>query len=93
MINLLIILCIGNGEVYSWGNNENGQCGVGNIPFQQNTLWAPKLVKFDDYQRPFIKQISCGSFFSGFVDGKSSNISLSMLEIGRLFMCGKGDQG
>lgn len=24
---------LGNGEVYSWGNNENGQCGTGGSPY------------------------------------------------------------
>jgi alpha-tubulin suppressor-like RCC1 family protein len=44
--------------------------------------WSPKLVRFDDYFKPNIKFASGGSNHSAFVD-----------DIGRLFMCGKGDSG
>ena len=28
------LMCLlGNGEVYTWGSNENGQCGTGKEPF------------------------------------------------------------
>lgn len=42
----------------------------------------PKRVKFDDYLRPNITQINAGASQSAFVD-----------DIGRLFMCGKGEFG
>jgi alpha-tubulin suppressor-like RCC1 family protein len=40
------------------------------------------MVRFEEYQRPFIASVNCGSDHSAFVD-----------EIGRLFMCGKGEHG
>jgi alpha-tubulin suppressor-like RCC1 family protein len=64
---------LGTGEVFSWGNNENGQCGTGREPFQAVVHWSPKVVRFDDYQRPFITSITCGSDHSAFIDG---NINL-----------------
>lgn len=44
--------------------------------------WSPKPVRFDDYYKPNIKHINAGSNHSAFTD-----------DIGRLFMCGKGDAG
>jgi alpha-tubulin suppressor-like RCC1 family protein len=44
--------------------------------------WAPKVVKFDDYFKPHIRYINSGNSHSAFVD-----------DIGRLFMCGKGESG
>ena len=66
------------GDAMSWGNNDFGQCGTNN----NHVTYAPHSVNFDQYYRPNIKQISAGSHHSAFID-----------EIGRLFMCGKGDQG
>jgi Regulator of chromosome condensation (RCC1) repeat len=71
-----------NGEVYSWGNNEHGQCGTGKEPFQQMIQWGPQMVKFDSYHSPMISQINTGAAHSAFVD-----------EIGRLFLCGRGESG
>jgi alpha-tubulin suppressor-like RCC1 family protein len=72
------------GDVYSWGDNEFGQCGVtakGESSGMQS-IYQPSAVNFDDYYRPNIKEVSAGGHHSGFVD-----------DIGRLFMCGKGEQG
>jgi hypothetical protein len=44
--------------------------------------WTPKLVRFDDYFKPHIKHVNSGDSHSAFVD-----------DIGRLFMCGKGESG
>jgi len=44
--------------------------------------WTPKRVTFADYEKSFISSVDCGSNHTGFID-----------DIGRLFMCGKGDQG
>jgi alpha-tubulin suppressor-like RCC1 family protein len=71
-----------NGEVYSWGNNEHGQCGTGKEPFQQMIQWGPQMVKLDSYHNPLISQVSAGSAHSALVD-----------EIGRLFMTGRGESG
>ena len=51
-----------NGEVYSWGYNEKGQCGVGhrfNIEF-------PKKIEY--LNNVFIKQGSCGYEHTALVD-------------------------
>jgi len=71
-----------SGEVFAWGNNENGQCGTGSEPFLNMVHWSPKQVRFDDYFKPNIKFVNAGQSHSAFVD-----------DIGRLFMCGKGDSG
>jgi len=67
------------GDVYAWGNNEFGQCGITAKGEQTHVtnVYQPSLVNFDDYYRPNIKQVSAGGSHSGFVD-----------DIGRLFMCG-----
>lgn len=44
--------------------------------------FAPVLVNFDQYYRPNLQNISAGGSHSAFVD-----------EIGRLFICGKGQNG
>ena len=68
------------GEVYAWGNNDFGQCGGATT--KAVALYAPTKVKFEQYYRTNIRSISAGSNHSGFVD-----------EIGRLFMCGRGEEG
>jgi alpha-tubulin suppressor-like RCC1 family protein len=72
------------GDVYAWGNNEFGQCGVAGKgdTAGNSSVFGPALVNFDDYYRPNIKEVSAGGHHSGFVD-----------DIGRMFMCGKGEQG
>lgn len=45
-------------------------------------LFSPKLVNFDNYYRPNITSIDCGSEHSAFLD-----------DIGRLFACGRGLNG
>lgn len=72
------------GDVYSWGNNEFGQCGVAGKGESSSLpcIYQPNRVNFDDYYRPNIKEVSAGGHHSGFVD-----------DIGRLFMCGRGEQG
>ena len=67
------------GDVFAWGNNDFGQCGASNT---KEVTYAPHSVNFDQYYRTTIKSISAGSYHSAFVD-----------EIGRLFMCGRGEQG
>jgi alpha-tubulin suppressor-like RCC1 family protein len=47
-----------------------------------NIIYGPALVNFDDYYKPNIKEIDAGGQHSGFID-----------DIGRLFTCGRGDQG
>mmetsp|Transcript_2263 Transcript_2263/g.2201 ORF Transcript_2263/g.2201 Transcript_2263/m.2201 type:complete len:98 (+) Transcript_2263:315-608(+) len=49
-----------SGEVYSWGNNENGQCGTGSQPFHNMVHWSPRVVRFDDYFKPNIRFANCG---------------------------------
>lgn len=44
--------------------------------------WIPKRVRFDDYYKPNVIAINAGANHSSFVD-----------DVGRLFMCGKGDCG
>ena len=67
------------GEVFAWGNNDFGQCGANN---SKQVSYAPHSVNFDQYYRTNVKSISAGSYHSAFVD-----------EIGRLFMCGRGESG
>lgn len=55
-----LVLCR-SGEVYSWGNNDYGQCGVGGMGSASLAiLFSPKLVNFDNYYRPNILSIDCG---------------------------------
>jgi alpha-tubulin suppressor-like RCC1 family protein len=44
--------------------------------------WSPKAVRLNDFSNPKISSINCGGNHSAMID-----------EIGRLFMCGKGDAG
>lgn len=67
------------GDVFAWGNNDFGQCGANAT---REMAFTPNSVNFDQYYRTNIKSISAGSYHSAFVD-----------EIGRLFMCGRGEQG
>ena len=72
-----------NGEVYSWGNNDYGQCGGGGAGSgAMAVIFSPRLVNFESYYRPNIRQIDCGSEHSAFVD-----------DIGRLFTCGRCQNG
>lgn len=59
-----------NGEVYSWGNNEHGQCGTGNEPFMQMVHWGPQMVKLENYHNPVIHKINAGAAHSAFIDRK-----------------------
>ena len=72
-----LVLCR-NGDCFAWGNNDYGQCGVGG----NSMLFSPKLVNFDAYYKPNVKQIDCGAETSAFVD-----------DVGRLFTCGRGNFG
>jgi alpha-tubulin suppressor-like RCC1 family protein len=45
-------------------------------------VFSPRLVNFENYYRPNIQQIDCGSEHSAFVD-----------DIGRLFTCGRSQHG
>ena len=65
------------GDVFAWGNNDFGQCGSNT---KGSTAFSPHSVNFDQYYRTTVKSISAGSYHSAFVD-----------EIGRLFMCGRGE--
>ena len=65
------------GDVFAWGNNDFGQCGASNT---KETTYAPTSVNFDQYYRTNVRSISAGSYHSAFVD-----------DIGRLFMCGRGE--
>ena len=77
-----LVLCR-SGEVYSWGNNDYGQCGVGsNGQSGMAIVFSPRLVNFENYYRPNILQVDCGGEHSAFVD-----------DTGRLFTCGRGAQG
>jgi alpha-tubulin suppressor-like RCC1 family protein len=66
------------GDCFAWGLNENGQCGVGDV----SIVFTPRSVNFDQYYRANIRQVSAGTFHSTFVD-----------DIGRLFVCGRGEKG
>ena len=68
------------GDVFAWGNNDFGQLGANNS--KEKSAFYPQAVNFDQYYRTNIKSISSGSYHSAFVD-----------DIGRLFMCGRGEQG
>lgn len=77
-----MVLCR-SGEVYSWGNNEFGQCGGGSTGSSgMSIIFSPRLVNFDNYYQPNVQQIDCGSDHSAFLD-----------DIGRLFTCGKSQNG
>jgi alpha-tubulin suppressor-like RCC1 family protein len=77
-----LVLCR-SGDVYSWGNNDYGQCGGGNTGSgSMAVIFSPRLVNFDNYYRPNIQQIDCGSEHSAFID-----------DIGRLFTCGRCQNG
>ena len=45
-------------------------------------VFSPRLVNFENYYRPNIQQIDCGSEHSAFVD-----------DIGILFTCGRSQHG
>ena len=68
------------GDVFSWGNNDFGQCGASVTT--KEVVYNPSPVNFDQYYHTNIKQINAGSYHSAFVD-----------DIGRLFLCGRGEQG
>ena len=77
-----MVLCR-SGDVYSWGNNDYGQCGGGNTGSgSMAVIFSPRLVNFENYYRPNIQQIDCGSEHSAFID-----------DIGRLFTCGRCQNG
>jgi regulator of chromosome condensation len=67
--------------VYAWGCNDYGQCGSGNDK-PSAIIFGPRSVNFDSYFKPKISQIDCGADHTAFLD-----------EIGRLFMCGRGQHG
>ena len=69
-----------NGDVYSWGSNDYGQCGTGSGSVA--IIFNPKKVNFENYYRPNITQIDCGAHHSAFID-----------DIGRLFTCGRSNAG
>ena len=71
------LVATAHGDVFSWGSNESGQCGIGPNLKQ---VFAPACVNFDAYAKPKFSKVSAGAHHSGFLD-----------EIGRLFMCGKND--
>lgn len=74
-----VVLCRG-GDCYAWGNNDYGQCGIGGSGSAGIAiLFSPKLANFENYYRPNLIQIDCGSEHSAFLD-----------DIGRLFVCGRG---
>jgi alpha-tubulin suppressor-like RCC1 family protein len=58
-----------NGELYSWGNNEHGQCGTGKEPFQQMVHWGPQFVRMDSYHNPQVKQVNAGAAHTALLDG------------------------
>ena len=44
-----VVLCR-SGNVYSWGNNDYGQCGGGNTGSgQMAVVFSPRLVNFENY--------------------------------------------
>ncbi|GAB6028234.1 Protein rcc2 [Chamberlinius hualienensis] len=67
-----------HGHVYSFGDNKNGQCGIGsNAP----TVTSPHKVTFKG--RP-VQKISCGAEFSCMVDFKGYLFSFGCPEYGQL---------
>ena len=77
-LNHTIVLSV-LGDLFSWGANDHGQCGTSP---KLSVCYKPTTVCFDAYHKPTIKQVSAGGFHSGFVD-----------DVGRLFTCGRNDQG
>ena len=69
-----------DGDVFAWGNNDFGQCGAS--VSTKEVVFSPHSVNFDQYYRTNVKSINAGSYHSAFID-----------DIGRLFMCGRGEQG
>lgn len=50
-----MVLCR-SGDVYSWGNNDYGQCGGGKTGSgSMAIIFSPRLVSFEGYARPNIK--------------------------------------
>ena len=69
------------GDVFAWGNNDFGQLGGSkHVSSKEVAAFGPTSVNFEQYYRTNIEQISAGSYHSAFVD-----------DIGRLFMCGRGE--
>jgi alpha-tubulin suppressor-like RCC1 family protein len=65
-------------EVYSWGDNSDGQLGVG---VSKDTMcFEPQLLK--NFRSLRIKQAACGSNFSAF-----------LLDSGEIYMCGNSENG
>ena len=69
-----------DGEAYAWGSNKFGQCGS---DVQSSiVLHDPLKVDFEEYYKPFLRQVNAGGSHTGFID-----------DVGRIFTCGKNDFG
>jgi hypothetical protein len=66
-----------NQKLFSWGNNESGQCGIGEIPQVQQVL-NPTLIENLDK----VKSVSCGN-----------EHSLALLTNGDVYSWGKSEDG
>lgn len=70
------------GNSYSWGRNQHGQCGIGNLGISHDMIIRnPKRVKFDDKDIK-IKKISCGNEHSLFLTTQ-----------GDVYACGNSEDG
>ncbi len=58
-----------NGNVYSSGNNNNGQCGLGYLSKQENKL---KIINQFIEENIQIKQITCGKYHSACIDNNGN---------------------
>lgn len=77
------LVLIEDGNIFGFGLNQNGQCGIGNT---QEKVLLPTKVKA---VRPF-RQVSCGGEFSMAVDTRGSLHSWGSPEYGQL---GHNDDG
>ncbi|XP_063223911.1 protein RCC2 homolog isoform X2 [Bacillus rossius redtenbacheri] len=66
------------GTVFAFGDNKQGQCGVGN---QQQQILTPTRIS---YEGPPIVKVSCGGEFSVILDCKGSLHSFGCPEYGQL---------
>ena len=61
------LLTTDNGEVFSWGDGENGATGF------DKTLFEPKQIPLFKEKHIFVKRASCGSRHTAFVTCKLHN--------------------
>jgi len=60
------LLTTDNGEIFSWGDGENGATGF------DKTLFEPKQISLFKDKHIFVKRVSCGSRHTAFITCKYS---------------------